>query len=337
MTIYTNSFPDATLLTGPEGQSGMESPRLAWAARRMGSQVLEFIEPANPRITAFPAAVSVQFLGPVQPAEATLTVDGQSAQKADFADGRATWSLPSLAPGSHLLFAQAVLPDGKVRTAELSVTVALKASATSSPGAATGGTSPQTTAGTPDPQSSGSTSPTPTPSATPGSEDTEGGSMAPVFLLLLLAAIAIGIFLLSTKPARVRVIGPHGEESYVLPKGRTLRIGGSARVEGELIFSDASLSDSIAEVTSTGFGKARVAPNGSLKDGTVEVETDEGGTVTESGEDLLTSVTVTWTSPRGSKEVFSIVKEDSTSKSAQGAEHFGGGAVESDDGGDWRS
>jgi hypothetical protein len=327
MTVYTNGFPDATALAGPDGETGLESPRLAWAARRMGSQVLEFIEPApNARITSFPAEVSVQFLGPVQPKEASLTVDGQSAQKATFEDGRASWSLPELEPGSHLLFAQAVLPEGKVRTAELAVTVALA-------------NAPATAAPSPTPAASAPVlSPTPAFSPTPMAEKSSG-SAAPLVLLLILAAIAAGIFLLSTKPARVRVIGPHSEESYVLPKGRTLRIGGGARVEGDLIFTDASLSESIAQVTSAGFGKARVAPNAALREGSVDVETDEGTTVTESGETLLTSATVTWTSPRGLKEVYSVVKEEGGAQSASsGGEHFGGEAGASDDGGgDWRS
>jgi hypothetical protein len=332
MTIYTNGFPDSTQLAGPDGQTGLESPRLAWAARRMGSQVLEFIEPApNARLSRFPASASVQFLGPVQPVEASLTVDGQSAQKATFDDGRATWTLPEMEPGSHLLFAQAVLPDGKVRTAELAVTVTPSGQASATPTtAATGATQAGTTAGA-----------TPTPGSTPA--PTEGsGSVAPLVLLLVLAAIAVGVFLLSTKPARIRVIGPHNEESYVLPKGRTLRIGGGARVEGDLIFADPSLSETIAQVTSTGFGKAKVAPNSGLHEGAVEVETDEGTAVLESGENLLTSATVTWTSPRGLKEVYSVVKEEGSSQSAQGSgggEHFGGDSSSGgDDGaGDWRS
>lgn len=327
MTLYANKFPDTTVLAGPDGEKDLESPRLAWAARRMGSQVLEFIEPSTPRITSLPAAVSVQFLGPTQPKEATLTVDGKGAQKATFDDGRASWSLTDLAPGSRLLFAQAVLPDGKVRTAELSVTVAL--------GASTPGPGPS---GEPGPgPAPGPPSPLPTPA--PGEE--KGGSFAPLLLLLVLAALGGGAFLMSTRPARIRVIGPRGEESYVLAKGQTLRLGGSARVEGEQIFSDASLSETVATVDSTGFGKARVAPNPALKDGTVEVETDEGATVTEAGETLLTTATITWTSARGAVEVFSVVKEGAASRSSSSSDggHFGGGAVTAgdDDGGDWRS
>lgn len=333
MTIYTNSFPDATPLAGPDGQAGLDSPRLAWAARRMGSQVLEFIEPANPRITAFPADVSVQFLGPVQPAEASLTVDGQNAQKASFSDGRASWSLPALEPGSHLLFAQAVLPDGKVRTAELSVTVSSKPDTSPTPPApptaSTGGVAPSPAAT--------AALPSPSPSPTPAKEE-GGGFPIPLALLVILVAIAGAVFLLSTRPARFRVIGPRGEESFVLPKGQSVRIGGTARVEGERIFSDSSLSETIAQVTSAGFGKARISPNAGLKDGTVEVETDEGATVTESGETLLTSATVTWTSPRGLKEVFSVVKEESSPSNATASEHFGGeSGASGDDGGDWRS
>lgn len=338
MTLYANKFPDSTPLAGPDGETGLESPRLAWAARRMGSQVLEFIEPSNPRITTLPAAVSVQFLGPTQPKEATLTVDGKSAQKATFDDGRASWTLTDLAPGSRLLFAQAVLPDGKVRTAELSVTVAL---GTSTPGpgpgpGATGGPGPG-----PGPAAGGTPAGPPSPGPTPGPGEEGGGSFAPLLALLVLAAIGGGVFLMSTRPARIRVIGPRGEESYVLAKGQTLRLGGTARVEGEQIFSDAALSETVAEVASTGFGKARVAPNPGLKDGTVEVETDEGATVTESGETLLTSATITWTSARGAKEVFSVVNESGSSRSTSGSDggHFAGGAAgaSDDDGGDWRS
>ena len=336
MTIYTNSFPDSTPLASPDGKTGLDSPRLAWAARRMGSQVLEFIEPApNARVSSFPADVSVQFLGPVQPTEATLTVDGQNAQKATFTDGRASWSLPSMEPGSHLLFAQAVLPDGKVRTAEQSVTVASQTDTPpTSPAAAT-----TTTGGAPSTPKPPAASATPSVSPSPGPPPKgEPGSPAPLVLLVILAAIAGAVFLMSSKPARFRVIGPRGEESYVLPKGQILRIGGTARVEGETIFVDASLTETIAQVTSNGFGKATIAPNGGLKSGTVEVETDEGSTVTESGETLLTSATVTYTSPRGLKEVYSVVKEDASNKSSSAAEHFGGpSAGDSDDGGDWRA
>ena len=68
------------------------------------------------------------------------------------------------------------------------------------------------------------------------------------------------------------------------------------------------------------------------------METDEGATVTDSGETLLTSATVTWTSPRGLKEVYSVVKEDASSKSSGASEHFGGASSgDSDDGGDWRA
>lgn len=328
MTLYTNSFPDATKLVGPDGKTDLDNPRLAWAARRMGSQVLEFIEPAAPRIESFPTDVSVQFLGPVQPKEASLTVNGKLVGKSDFEDGRASWSLDKLDPGSHLLFAQAVLPDGKVRTAELPVTVGRGAAKTpvSDP------TSPP-----PDPANS-LDSATPTASPILASEGEEG-SIAPFILLALLAALAGAVFLLSTKPARVRVIGPNSEESYLLPKGRTLRIGGVSRVEGELIYSDTALSESIATVTSAGFGKARVAPSTSLKDGTVEVETDEGQTVLDSGETLLTSATITWTSPRGAALVYTVVKEDSASQSVSDEGHFGGGTASSadDDSGDWRA
>jgi hypothetical protein len=345
MTLYTNSFPDSRPLPGPDGETDLESPRLAWAARRMGTQVLEFIEPANPRISSFPATVSVQFLGPVQPDTASLMVDGQGAQKAEFREGRASWSLPTLKPGSHVLVAQAVLPDGKVRNAELPITVA--SGGGGEPGAGTAGSPPGSSSGTnPGPGADSSSSPalrtSPTPSASPSPGSTlpeEGGSGAPWVLLLLLAAAAVGVFLLSTKPARVRVVGPQGEESYVLAKGGVLRLGGTARVENELIFSDPSLSETIAEVRGGGFGKAVIAPNPALKDGTVEVETDDGHMATENGEPLLTTATVTWTSARGQKEVYSVIKEGAQKGGGAGSgEHFGGGALAGDDdGGDWRS
>ena len=328
MTLYANRFPDTTPLAGPDGETDLESPRLAWAARRMGTQVLEFIEPSNPRIETFPADVSVQFLGPVQPKEASLTVDGKQVGKSGFDDGRANWSLDSLEPGSHLLFAQAVLPDGKVRTAELPITVGRGVAKTPEPKPSPDGP-PPAASGTP-----AQASPTP---AAPVEE--EPGSMAPLILLALLAAIGAAVFLMSTKPARVRVIGGHSEESYHLPKGKVLRIGGVSRVDGELVYSDPALSESIATVTSAGFGKAKVAPASSLKDGTVEVETDEGQTVLDSGETLTTSATITWTSPRGSQLVFTVVKEDAPSQKVEDSGHFGGGSSGGDDdsSGDWRA
>ena len=163
--------------------------------------------------------------------------------------------------------------------------------------------------------------------------------MAPLFLLALLVVAGIVVGLMSAKPASVRVIGPQGEESFVLPKRRVLRIGGAARVEGDLVFGAGTLGETIATVTSTGFGKAQVAPNANLREGTVEVETDEGNTVLQSGETLLTSATITFTSARGLKEVFTVVKEDANAKSAGAGEHFGGGAAgaSDDDGADWRS
>ena len=331
MTLYINSFPDSTSLAGPDGETG-ESPRLAWAARRQGTQVLEFIEPANPRVSSFPVSVSVQFLGPTQPAEASLTVDGKNPRKASFADGRATWTLDSLDKGNRLLVAQAVLPDGKVRNAELSITVAAGGPAASpSPRLSPG---PQGTPGVRSTPAGPSASPSPGPS-----EEEEGGSMAPLFLLALLVVAGIVVGLMSAKPASVRVIGPQGEESFVLPKRRVLRIGGAARVEGDLVFGAGTLGETIATVTSTGFGKAQVAPNANLREGTVEVETDEGNTVLQSGETLLTSATITFTSARGLKEVFTVVKEDANAKSAGAGEHFGGGAAgaSDDDGADWRS
>jgi hypothetical protein len=336
LTLYTNSFPDTTPLAAPEGASGADNPRLAWAARRMGSQVLEFIEPANPRIDSLPARVSVQFLGPTEPHQASLTVDGKELGKSSFHDGRASWSVDSLTPGGHLLFAQAILDDGKVRTAELQVTMGRGGGASTPSATGANGNPPS-----PGPSASPPASPaTATPSSSPTPAAGESvGSMAPLVLLLILAALAAGVFLLGTRPARVRVIGPNAEESFLLARGRTLRLGGTARVEGELVFADPALSESIAELTGSGFGKARVAPNTGLRDGSVEVETDEGQTVLEAGETLLTSATITWTSPGGRKEVFTVVNEQSGGAASASEGHFGGqAALSSDsDGGDWRS
>lgn len=329
MTLYTNAFPDTSSLVGPAGETDLENPRLAWAARRMGSQVLEFIEPSHPQISQFPVSVSVQFLGSVEPKEATLTVNGQNSQKAAFVDGRASWSLAALDPGSHLLFAQALLPDGKVRTAELSVTVAS--------GAASTGSQPSP-GGTPSasPQTPASTSPSASP--TPAEGEAEG-SGAPWFLLLILAAVGAGIFLLSTRPARVRLLGAPGEESYVLSKGQSVRLGGTSRVDGDRIFAGSLLPETIAEVVGRGFGKALIRPRDGLQAGRVEVEMEDGLPVSESGEVLVTSATVTWTSPRGQQEIFTVLLESSQgSRSSQASESFGGeGAGGEDDSSDWRS
>ncbi len=330
MTLYSNSFPDSTPLAGPDGETDRENPRLAWAARRMEAGALEFTEPSSSRIEKFPAKVSVKFIGSVQPKEANLTVDGKRVGKTTFASGEASWTLETLQPGTRLIFAQAVLPDGKVRTAELAVTVGKGQGSDPTPDNGSGsGATPPKPAETPIATS-------PTPSA-PDSE--ESGSLAPFIILGLLAAVGAAVFLMSTKPARVRVLGPHSEESYHLHKGKTLRIGGASRVEGELVFSDASLPETIATVQSTGFGNAKVAAASSIKDGTVEVETDEGQTVLEAGETLLTSATITWTSSRGSKLVYSVVKEDAPSQKVEDSGHFGGGSSSSEDdgGGDWRA
>ena len=71
----------------------------------------------------------------------------------------------------------------------------------------------------------------------------------------------------------------------------------------------------------------------------MEVETDEGYTVSETGEPLLTSATVTFIDDRNRKRVFTLVKEDPSGSSAEEAEQFGSGSGEeaSDDGEDWRS
>ncbi len=340
LTLYANSFPDETRLVGPDNEEGLENPRLAWAARRVGSQVLQFIEPAGPNLSSFPADVSVQFLGPTQPKEATLTVDGKNSRKASFSEGRASWTLDQLEPGAHLLFAQAVLPDSKVRTAEMTVQVQSGSASTGpSPtgGGTTGGSSPgpETSSGSPTPSSTSTPSATPTPLPL---EDEES-SPAPWILLVIAVAIVGGIYLLSTKPARLTVLGPNRKESYLLTKGKVLRIGGSPRVESEVIFTEPSLSESIAQVVGQGFGKAKIFPAGPLNDGSVEIDTDEGHSVLESGEVLLTTATVTWTSERGNKEIFTLVKEDGGSGKGESGEHFAGqeAANHGTDDADWRS
>lgn len=333
LTLYANSFPDSTRLVGPDGEKDLENPRLAWAARRVGSQVLQFIEPANPNLSSFPAGVSVQFLGPTQPKEATLTVDGKNSQKASFSEGRASWTLEALEPGSHLLFAQAVLPDSKVRTAEMTVQVQNGAASTGSDATGDGSSGEDSgTPATPSPLVTPVATPTPTP------EVEEESSPGPWILLVIAAAVAGGIYLLSTKPARLSVLGPNGKESFLLTKGKVLRIGGSPRVESDAVFTDPALSESIAHVVGQGFGKAKVFPSGPLSDGSVEIDTDEGHSVLESGELLATTATITWTSDRGNKEIFTLVKEDGTSGKGE-SEHFGGQEATSDgtNDADWRS
>lgn len=346
LTLYTNNFPDSSHLAGPGGETDLDNPRLAWAARRVGSQVLQFIEPASPRLERFPAQITVQFLGATEAKEASLTVDGKHSQKAKFSQGRATWTLNKLAPGNHLLFAQAVLADGKVRTAELSVSVQPPNSGTGTSGQASGtggqtnGTGGQTGGPTPTPSASPSATPsaTPSPSASPADEtEEEEGSGFPWILLVIGGVIVGGIVMASLKPAKVRVIGPNSEESYILQKGRVLRLGGSPRVESDLVYQDPSLDETIATVTCGGFGKATVKPE-SVGKGEVDVETDEGHTALEAGEPLLTTATVTYTNDRGNKEIFTFVREDGAAKGAEDSGHFGGdGDDDADDGGDWRS
>lgn len=333
LTLYSNDFPDPTPLAGPGGETGLDNPRLAWAARRVGSQVLQFIEPASPRLESFPAQITVQFLGSTEPKEATLTVDGKHSQKAVFKDGRASWTLNKLAQGNHLLFAQAVLADGKVRTAELSVAVQPPTTGTGGgqSGTGTGGASP-----TPTPAATASATPTPTPSATPESEEGEDKGGFPWIFLVIAGVVAGAIFMSSLKPAKVRVVGPNGEESFLLQKGKSLRLGGKPRVESDMVFQDSSLEETIASVSCTGFGKAVVKPE-SVKKGEVDIETDEGHTALESGEPLLTSATVTFTNDRGGKEVFTFVREEPSSKGSEDSGHFGGESDDSDDGGDWRA
>ena len=68
------------------------------------------------------------------------------------------------------------------------------------------------------------------------------------------------------------------------------------------------------------------------------METDEGYTVGQTGEPLLTSATVTHTDERGRKKVFTLVKEDGSGPGAE-EEHFGssGGEEAGDSGSDWRA
>lgn len=335
LTLYCNNFPDTTPLAGPGGETGLDNPRLAWAARRVGSQVLQFIEPANARLDSFPAQITVQFLGSVEPKEATLTVDGKHSQKANFTDGRASWTLNKLSPGNHLLFAQAVLADGKFRTAELSVAVQAPQGTQGTGGQSStgGGASPTPT---PSATSKASPTPSPTPAATPESGSEEEGSGFPWIFLVIAAVVIGGIAMASLKPAKVRVIGPNGEESFLIQKGRSLRLGGKPRVESDLIFQDSSLEETIASVSCTGFGKALVKPE-TVKKGEVDIETDEGHTALESGEPLLTSATVTYTNERGGKDIFTFVREEPSGKSDEDSGHFGGESESNDDGGDWRA
>lgn len=321
LTLYTNGFPSTTPLAGPDGEMDIDNPRLAWAARRVGSQTLQFISPANNRVESQSLNVAVQFLGSSEPTSANLSVDGKDTAKTTFQDGVASWELKDLKPGSHLLFAQAVMADGKIRSAEMEVVVSIPAPVTT-PSATT----------SPTPANS-----TPTPSLTPEEEPKESGS-PPIIPFLLLCIAGAVVYFLSNKPIKVRVIGPDSEESYLIPKGKSVRIGGSPRVESDLVFKSEGLGQSIASVRCLAFGKAKVFCNEEVRNGTVEVETDEGYTVGQSGEPLHTSATVTHTDERGRKKVFTLVKEDGSGPGAE-EEHFGsaGGEEAGDSGSDWRS
>ena len=312
LTLYTNSFPDKTPLAGPDGQTDLENPRLAWAARRVGSQVLRFIEPAGDTVPQGTASVGIQFLGTTKPKSATLTLDGEEAKDTGFKDGRATWTISFDKPGNHLLFAQAVLSDGKIRTAEKTIQVVAptRPTPTATPMAA------------------------PTPEVTPEPEAEEPASSFPWPIFLVLGVVALGIYLASLKTVKIRVIGPDGEETFTLKNGQSVRVGGSPRVETDLIFGDDNLPGSIAEVKAGAFGKAKVSRPQNIDKGSIELETDEGLTVTETGEALLTSASLTWTSDRDQKFVFTLVREDT---GASADEDEGGFGEEDDDDGDWRS
>lgn len=320
LTYYTNSFPNPEQLKGPDGEIDLENPRLAWAARRVGSQTLEFIAPATDNVGPGSVEVVLQFLGSSNPQRAKLTVNGKNEKTSDFEDGRATFLLEDLKPGSNLLFAQAVLADGKVRTAEKEIRV--------------GRPAPQAS---PTPPGPAPAKPAPSPLSTPGPElpKKEGGVSPFVFLLVALTAAA-ALYFLSNKSIRVRVIGPDSEESYLLLRGKVVRLGGNARVESDLVFSG-GLAQTIASVKCQAFGKARVYANEETREGTVVVETDEGFSVGATGEALLTSATVTYTNERGHKQVFTLVKEDASGAKREDSGHFGGEGASSDDDSDWRS
>lgn len=321
LTLYTNGFPDTQPLAGPDGNTKLDNPRLAWAAHRAGSQTLEFISPASDRVEGSELEVVVQFLGSSQPESALLSVGGKERQKATFSDGRATWDLTDLKPGTHLLIAQAVLPDGKVRNAEKQITVTPGKPVSASP-------SPPP----PPPKTS------PTPRSTPDEKPRESGGF-PLGILILPLLLGGVVYFLSQKSVKVRVIGPDSEESFLLAKGQWVRVGGQPRVESEHVFRSNELNETIASVRCLPFGKAKVFVNSSLRQGSVEVETDEGYTVGESGESLLTTATVTYTDDRGRKQVFTLVKEDASGPGAEEAGHFSSGVREetSGDDVDWRS
>lgn len=325
LTLYTNSFPDSSPLAGPDGATDLDNPRLAWAARRVGSQTLEFIAPSASRIESDSTTVTVQFLGSSEPKSATLTMDGSNPQKTTFQDGRATWTLSDVKPGSHLLFVQAELADGKVRTAEKELSFAVMHTPTPTP-------TPSAT-----PTSRPVETPSPVPSPTPEPEPESQGSF-PFIPLIILGVVGAAVYFASLKSIKVRVIGPDAEESFLLPKGKSVRVGGKARVENDLLFSSGELKETIVSVRCLSFGKAKIFVNNNLREGSVEVETDEGYSVGESGEPLLTSATCTFTDERNRKQVFTLVKEDASGPGAEDAEHFGAGSgEETSDGGDWRS
>ena len=320
LTIYTNSFPDTTPLAGPDGALDLDNPRLAWAARRVGSQTLEFVSPATERVEGDDIQVAVQFLGSSDPKSATLTVDGKDQKDTTFREGKATWTIGSLEPGSHLLFVQAVLSDGKVRTAEKEIHVAKSEPVMPSPIPAT-----------PEPAS--------TQEQTEVPESTGSGIM-PLVALVVLGILGAIAYFLSLKPAKIRVIGPDREESFLVPKGKSIRIGGKPRVESDLVFQTDHLKETIASVRCLSFGKAKVFTNNNLREGSMDVETDEGYSVGEQGEPLLTSATVTFADERDRKQIFTLVKEDASGPNSEDTEHFGGstsGEETASDGGDWRS
>jgi len=299
-------------LSGPDGEADLDNPRLAWAARRVGSQTLDFIAPASDRLNSGKFDVVVQFLGSSEPESAVLSLDGSNQKETSFRNGRASWSLGGIEPGAHLLFVQAVLADGKVRTAEKQITVNAPAAAVTP---------------TPPPK------PSQTPKADP--KPKAKGSF-PFIPLLVILVIAVALYFLSLKPVKIRVIGPESEESFLLAKGKSVRVGGKARVESDLLFPSEDLPETIVSVRCLSFGKAKVFANSSLRQGSVEVETDEGFSVGDNGEPLTTSATATFLDERGRARVFTLVKEDASSARAEETEHFGSGE-EAADSGDWRA
>ncbi len=315
LTLYVNPFPDKTPLAGPRGQEKVDKPRLAWAARRIASQTLAFVEPESSKIEQLPVTVKVRFTGFSETEQATLTIDGEQSQSADFDNGLATFTVEDLKNGDRVFFVQAVLADGKVRTAERTFQVSLKSDGASE---------------------SLPTPVTPTPEqAVPPSPESRGDF--PWALILLLGGLAVGVYLMSLKPVGVQVIGPDSEKSFMLSKGANLRLGGKPATDADLVFSHDSLAKPILTVKNVSFGKVEIRPHDNLEDGSVEVETAEGHFASEQGEPLLTSATATWTSSRGRKLVFTLVKEEKSRPKSDTSERFGVGEEEGDDGTDWRS